>query len=219
MIEARFINILVFGDSIVWGFGDSEKGGWTNLLKVFFQSSEYTKNLIFNTVYNLGIGGDTTDLLLERFRNEVEARVEENHGIRKTDIMIFAIGTNDSIFLNSKDNPRVNLEDFRKNLRELINQAKKFTKKIIFIGLNEVDESKTAPTPWNKSRYWTNESMKKYDSMIRLVCQKNDILFIPMFDLLNKKDLIDGLHPNSRGHQKIFERVKDFLLENKLIEK
>jgi lysophospholipase L1-like esterase len=40
-----------------------------------------------------------------------------------------------------------------------------------------------------------------------------------MFDLLDEKDLIDGLHPNSQGHQKMFERVRDFLLENKLVEK
>lgn len=38
-----------------------------------------------------------------------------------------------------------------------------------------------------------------------------------MFDLLENEDLEDGLHPNSEGHKKMFIRVKDFLIENKII--
>ena len=38
-----------------------------------------------------------------------------------------------------------------------------------------------------------------------------------MFDLLEVDDLPDGLHPNTEGHKKMFERIKDFLVENKLI--
>ncbi|MEA1963419.1 MAG: hypothetical protein U9M94_04270 [Patescibacteria group bacterium] len=41
--------------------------------------------------------------------------------------------------------------------------------------------------------------------------------FIEMFDLLNDEDLEDGLHPNSDGHEKMFKRVRDFLIENKII--
>jgi len=37
------------------------------------------------------------------------------------------------------------------------------------------------------------------------------------FDLLNDEDLNDGLHPNADGHEKMFNRVKDFLIENKII--
>ncbi len=218
MSKAKFINILVFGDSVTWGFGDSEKRGWVDRLKGFFHSNKYIRRLVFYTVYNLGIGGDTTELLLERFKNEMEARAEENIKDRKEDVIIFDIGINDSIFLNSKDNPGVNLENFQKNLRELINQAKKFTKKIIFIGLSKVDESKTAPIPWDKAWYWTNENIIEYDSVIRSVCQKNNLMYLNMLDLLSKEDLSDGLHPNSQGHQKMFERVRDFLLENKLVE-
>jgi lysophospholipase L1-like esterase len=32
--------------------------------------------------------------------------------------------------------------------------------------------------------------------------------------LLNNEDFDDGLHPNTEGHQKIFEKVKNFLVEN-----
>ena len=32
-----------------------------------------------------------------------------------------------------------------------------------------------------------------------------------------EEDFDDGLHPNAQGHRKIFEKVKDFLVENKWI--
>ena len=35
------------------------------------------------------------------------------------EIIIFAIGTNDTQFINSKDNPRVDKQEFRNNLEEL----------------------------------------------------------------------------------------------------
>jgi lysophospholipase L1-like esterase len=36
-----------------------------------------------------------------------------------------------------------------------------------------------------------------------------------MTDLLSNDDLYDGLHPNSEGHRKMFERIKDNLVKNK----
>jgi len=37
---------------------------------------------------------------------------------------------------------------------------------------------------------------------------------------LDYKGLLeDGLHPNSTGHKKIYEIVKGFLVENRIIEK
>jgi lysophospholipase L1-like esterase len=49
------------------------------------------------------------------------------------------------------------------------------------------------------------------------MCEKENLYFIDMFDLLKKNDLEDGLHPNAKGHEKIFEKVKDYLIENKII--
>jgi len=32
-------------------------------------------------------------------------------------------------------------------------------------------------------------------------------------ELLDNNDFDDGLHPNAQGHEKIFNQVKDFLIE------
>jgi lysophospholipase L1-like esterase len=34
-----------------------------------------------------------------------------------------------------------------------------------------------------------------------------------MQDVLQKDDFIDGLHPNQKGHKKMFERIKKHLNE------
>ena len=51
--------------------------------------------------------------------------------------------------------------------------------------------------------------------------KKNGIYFIEIFEKmknLNYQELLeDGIHPNSKGHQLIFEIVKDFLIKNNLI--
>ncbi|MBL7155245.1 MAG: hypothetical protein ISS88_01945 [Candidatus Portnoybacteria bacterium] len=200
------IKICIFGDSIAWGVDDKEKGGWPARLRKYFETNGFNVKIT-----NLGVCGDNTDDLLKRFKTEAAAR--------EPNVIIFAIGTNDSQYVDTKNNPRISLEKFQKNLNELFSQAKGFTPKIIFVGLTKVDEIKTTPIPWNKRKYYTNENIAQYNSAIKAFCEENEILFIDMLDLLDKDDLGDGLHPDSQSHQKMFERVKNFLLENKLVEK
>lgn len=193
------MSICIFGDSIVWGAKDYENGGWVTLLKNYFKEKD------LSNVYNLGISGDTTDDLLKRFENECKARNPE--------IIVFAIGMNDSQYINSKDNPRISLDKFKENLNKLLNQSRKFTKKIVFIGLTAVDESKVMPKPWSPEKYYDNENINKYNSKIKKFCQDNNVLFLDINDLLSNEDLDDGLHPDSKGHEKIFNKVKDFMLK------
>ena len=196
--------ICLFGDSITWGAGDLEKGGWGVRLRNYFETNKYNIEL-----YNLGISGDITDDLLKRFKIESAAREPE--------IIVFAVGINDSQYIYSKDNPRVPLKKFQNNLQELINQAEEFTDKIIFVGLVKIDETKTTPIPWSKTKHYDEENAKLYDSKIKEICEKNNISFLEMHDLLNDSDLMDGLHPNPAGHEKMFLRIKEFLLSEKLI--
>lgn len=71
--------------------------------------------------------------------------------------------------------------------------------------------------PWTPEKFYSNDSVSKYNSIIEKVCREYNLPFIPMFDLLEKNELDDGLHPNSIGHEKMFLRIKDFLLGNNII--
>ena len=189
------MNILIFGDSITWGAYDPEQGGWATRLRNYFEEKDNDID-----VYNLGISGDTTADLLERI--EVEAKS------REPNLIIFAIGINDAQFIHSTNGLRVSLDEFQQNLAKLLSIAKKFTDKVVFVGLTRVDESKTTPIPWNTDKSYTNENIKRLDNAIKKFCEDNKLKFIPMESVVGNDDLIDGLHPNIRGHIKMFERMK-----------
>lgn len=189
------MNICIFGDSITWGAYDPQNGGWANRLRNYFEERGEDSD-----VYNLGISGDSTADLLERI--EIEAKA------REANLIVFAIGVNDAQFIHSTNSNRISDVDFENNIKKLFEIAKKFTPKIIFVGLTPVDEAKTKPIPWNTDKTYTNERIKNFDKIIDDFCSKNNLKFIPINDLLNNDDLIDGLHPNTQGHIKIFKRVK-----------
>ena len=203
--------ILVFGDSITWGAFDLEGGGWVERLKLYM----WAKGDI--DVYNLGISGGKTPGLLERFESETKARIEED----EETIIVFAIGINDSYFVHSKNSLMVPPEQFKENIQKLIGLAQQFSSKIIFVGLTLVDESRTTPIPWDTDKSYKNENIKKYNEIIKSICKDKNIYFVEIFDKWLQSDyqtlLEDGLHPNSRGHHKIFETVKDYLVQNKII--
>ena len=191
--------ILIFGDSITYGAFD-KKGGWVERLKTALMEKDIL-------VYNLGVSGDTTIDLLDRFENETRARYDNDT------TLILEIGINDSYHSD------ITPEMFENNIQELIKKAKKYSKKIVFLGLTPVDESKTNPLPWNKNAFYKNNKIQKYDNIIKEVCKRNSIHFIEISNNFAKTDykilLHDGLHPNTKGHEKIFEIVSKDL--NKLI--
>lgn len=193
------INILVFGDSIAYGACDKEYVGWINRLKLDLEIQD--KNNNYYSIFNLGIPGNTSSELRKRFKQEYNARHDQN----ARNIIIFSIGINDSQIINEKN--RVSESNFVKNIVFLIKQARKFTNNILFIGLTRVDESKVMPVPWNSSIYYTNNEICKFDNSLANICSHRDISYLDVSNLLDNEDLDDGLHPNSNGHQKLYEKI------------
>jgi len=203
------ITICVFGDSIVRSCKQPENKKWVGKLRYFLW-----KIYEVNTVYDLGIDGETIERLLKRFETECRAR--------EPNIIIINIGINDSQYNSQKNSFRVSFRKFKKNLDYLIAKGKNFTPKIIIIGLLPIDESSARPFLRGLHRYYTNKDRKKYNEGVKLAAEENNILFIDLFESwikINYKKLLtsDGIHPNSKGHQKIFEKVKEVLVKNKLI--
>jgi len=198
--------ICIFGDSITHGVLDEEMGGWANRLMLFFWNNwdKYKTN-----VYHLGIDGDTSTELLSRF--DVEARS------RQPNIVIFAIGINDSVFW--KDNREMISEtDFAKNIEKLIEKAHKHTKEVIFISLTPVVDKILQPYKESESnKCYSNERTGKFARILERVCVAENMHHISITSVISEGDLPDGLHPDARGHEKIFEKVKEFLVENKII--
>lgn len=199
--------VCIFGASTVWGAVDPEAGGWADRLKKYLYES--TRGDVL--VHNLGISGDNTEGLLKRIEVECEAR--------KPSLVLIAIGTNDSWYSGTPDKPSIALADFRRNLRELVKIGREFTEAIVFVGLMPCDEAKTMPIPWDPEGLicYDNVRLKAYDDAIRTFCEQEKLPYVDLWDALVPDELKDGLHPNSEGHRKLFEVIKDKIEELQLL--
>ncbi|HNY04489.1 MAG TPA: SGNH/GDSL hydrolase family protein [Candidatus Woesebacteria bacterium] len=179
------MNICVFGDSIVWGAFDPINGGWVTLLRNYLE-----KKYDEVTTYNLGKCGDNSSGLLKRFRQEATSR--------KPDLIILAIGANDVVHLKDKS---FWFEKYQSNMVKLISQAKKYTNKIIILAITPVEKKLTTIGRDNRDIIECNKVLEK-------IAKKEKLVFVPISKDFSTEDLFDGLHPNTRGHVKIFEMVK-----------
>ena len=211
--------ILIFGASITWGAWDKEQGGWANRLKLYFDRQTIDSNFANKVyVYPLGVSGDTSEDLLKRFKGEIEDRIEEDQDT----LIIFSVGLNDSQVNLAPNQNRVSNENYEKNIKQLTDIASKFTKKILIVGLTPVNESKVNPTPWIPNWGYTNEQIEKYNKILANICKINSLGFIDILAVFSKQSgkllSSDGLHPNSEGHNLIFNLLKNYLADNKLLE-
>lgn len=191
--------ICVFGDSTAWGAYDMEKGGWVNRLWLYCVQNDRDEE-----IYNLSISGGTTETILARFETEAQ--------VRNADTLVFQTGGNDAAYGKGTKEPMVPLAQFEKNIERIIVDARELARRIIVVGFKNCDESKTVPVSWCNLCY-TNENIRKYNAVMKRICDSQQIPFVEIFGLLETADFEDGLHPNARGHEKIFETVKNTILD------
>ena len=203
------MRILIFGDSITEGMWDS-RGGWAHRLVADF-FAEQMKDLSDNSVpwvINLGISGNTTRDLLDRFDAETNACKDAEKAF------VFAIGTNDA-WINGDGSFNMSDQEYAKNIEQLITKARKSSGKILFVGLCGVDEARTTPVSWIDISY-TNERTQLFNRTLQRVCQAEQVTYLPVFEVFQRRHkqeglLPDGLHPNDKGHKLIYDLVKPAL--------
>lgn len=198
------MRVLFFGASITQGMWDSQ-GGWVNRLRNYYDKKQLEDNEHNDepTIFNLGVSGDTTKDLLQRFKHEAVAR--DRYG---SAAFVFSIGTNNA----AEGDGRIQStpEEYVSDLQELVTQAKEISSKIMFVGLPPCDESRTTPCFWREV-YYRNERIAALDDAAQAFCKQENIPFVStrhLFTGREKELLEDGLHPNDEGHKLIFELVR-----------
>jgi len=193
-------NICIFGDSITWGPRLPFRVAWANLLR---NHLEHSTNELFR-VYDLGVDMDTTKDVLKRIDVEASAR--------KPAIMIFNVGVNDSLYRVTPSNSETTLSDFAKNIEQLIEKAKKYSQRIIVVGLVKGSDKWTTPLIQSTTgKTYTKERTRVYDRKLKEIAIKMGVEFADVNDKLNDEDFDDGLHPNANGHMKMFSVISKVL--------
>lgn len=197
---SKYQNIVIIGDSVAYGQEDQLKGGFAGRLREW----RVNQKPEFNKVYNLGIAGDTTFDVINRITKELVQR--------EPDLIIFNVGLNDCVRFEDKHNPpEIHLQQFQDNIYKIIEITKDIAE-IAWIGLFPIDDHKTSPMENHKDCYYLLYDVMEYENKLKGICKENRIEYIEiMSDWLKRgfSDLLaeDGLHPNEKGHEYIFEKL------------
>jgi lysophospholipase L1-like esterase len=203
------LRVTFFGDSICVGQGVSIYRGWvTRLAEQLDTHCDINGRRLLVT--NASVNGRTTRQALEDMPYHVQT-----HGV---DMIVIQFGLNDcNYWLTDKGNPRVSLEAFKANLREIITRSRTFGAKKVLLNTNHPTLRSREIIPHTTITY--EQSNKTYNAAIRAVADEfgDFVLFqdiekyfeslinggTPLESLL----LDDGLHLSERGHDYYLEFV------------
>jgi len=190
--------IVIIGDSFTQGVGDELRGGWTSVFKETFDNKY--------DILIKGYGGNNIC--------DVLARLYKDLIYFSPNIVILQVGINDSRLRKSLNfSNEVDEKRFEKGLKKFVDEIRAALKQEIYfilIGTTPVIDELT--TPYKEDKYYSTIESKKFDEIIRKFCESQGILFIDVFDKFAEYSdlrdiLIDGVHPNSKGHNIIANTV------------
>ncbi|MEP0912257.1 GDSL-type esterase/lipase family protein [Leptolyngbya sp. GB1-A1] len=205
-IVSPTLRIVALGDSVIYGFGDPEGGGWVERLRRQWMSPEGPDHAL----YNLGVRGDGVRQVSQRLESEFRQRGELRH--RLPDGIILSVGTNDSSRVQRLTGKNLtDFEQFQTELAVLLDCANPLCP-VFFIGMTPVDE---AQMPFANCLYYNRADQHRYKEATRLACLEREIPYLDIFDCwINRGEAwwksrlcSDGLHPNSEGYRSILEDV------------
>lgn len=171
--------LCVFGNSIVVGSDDREAGGWVARLRLDLNARGKIG------VYNLGVDGDRTEQLLQRLAGEAAAR--------NASVIVISIGAND---LGWHGTSGTDIALFRERYDHILSEAEQFTRRILVLGLLNVDEG-------NDSHGVRNDQVRAFNGVVEELARRHGAEFMSLYGLLSPTDFVDGLHPNASGHAKL----------------
>ena len=174
---SKTLKVIVFGDSLIAGYGLLKEDGFVNQLQNKINYSKINLKLI-----NSGVSGETSTGLFNRFKWILE---------EEYDAVIISIGANDAL---RGINPIITY----RNIENILIHLKKNKIPTMLIGMK---------APSNLGKEYVNQFnsiytslSKKYDVIFYPFFLK-DVALEPVF---NQKDMI---HPNKKGVGKIVENI------------
>lgn len=212
------LRILALGDSLVYGFGDPEGGGWVERLRRRWMSPGEANHAL----YNLGVRGDGVRQVARRLEVEFHHRGELRN--RVPDLIILSVGVNDSPRVGKLDGKNLTpFETFQVEMADLLDRASKLCP-VLFVGMVPVDEARM---PFLDCMHYNHIDQSRYNAAIRSACEARKIPYLDLFETWRSRGSTwcqqqfteDGLHPNVSGYQALLEDISSWDAFRKWIER
>ena len=219
LCAAEPTKLVVFGDST------TAKRGELMIYAGILQEELPRKGLPVDVI-NAGVGGNHTGHARARFDKDV---LDEDPGM-----VIIQFGINDAAVDVWKDppatKPRVSMEDFAENIRHFVRTLKARKTQVILMTPNPLRWTPKMRELYGKPPYLSNETngfntmLEAYADTTRQIANAENVPLIDVyrsFQLFGSSEgqsvddlLLDGIHPNERGHRLVADQLIALLLKS-----
>ncbi|NMG09856.1 GDSL-type esterase/lipase family protein [Brasilonema sp. UFV-L1] len=194
--EPKDVRICFLGESFVNGIGDPEYLGWTG--RICAKTSQKGYHI---THYNLGVRGETSRYLKQRWLKEASYRLPKEFNGR----IVFSFGVNDTEPMGSKQG--IELKESIENTRSILSEAKQFYP-VLMVG---------PPPCGDVNQEQRNQKLANFSGQFALVCHELDIPYLDIFSTLVKSSVWlaeakanDGAHPRAAGYAEFAAIVQNW---------
>lgn len=207
--------IFILGASSVYGVGAER--GWADMVKASIHSKQFAPDGPGETceVFNFAKSGSTIEFVAETF-----PWLCENYQRGPELITLISVGGNDAKATGTPDNYVCTPEAFKEKITNLCGVLRKHSQHVIFVSNGYLDESKVSPkiNPFTGGNsYFTNGRRSQFNAITEEVCASMGFDFVAadcdkdtwVQNYLYK----DGLHPNQKGYELMFEAIRPKLDE------
>jgi acyl-CoA thioesterase I len=191
-LSAPEVHVLFFGDSHTVGVGDPSGLGWVGRII----ATSHAEGIPL-TAYNLGVRGNTSNDVLQRWHSEAAARASELHTK-----VVFAVGANDTT--EEDGTRRMNAAESAKTLAALLQQAKAVGLPAMVVGPAPVGDHEQMGRIGNLS------------ACLNEICEQAQVPFVDVATSLRQSEIwmeeiaaSDEAHPRAAGYEELARIVLD----------
>ncbi len=222
--SSKPFTLVTFGDSTT---APREVDGKALRVYANILEEDLVRRGIRGRVINAGVGGNNTDQARARFETDVVAH--------DPDLVIIQFGLNDSCIdlWDGKDHPRISLETYTANLRYFVETLLEEDCDVILMTANPMRWTEPllklyGHAPYDVKDPWGfNLTNRKYADAVRALAADLDVPLVDVYQgfydyggvagQAAEDLLLDGMHPNDRGHAMIAKWLLEAMAKLKRI--
>jgi len=201
------LRICFVGDSITVGSGDSGFLGWPGRVCV-----DETARGHDVTLYNMGVRGDTSEMVRPRWRGECDARLPDHVNGR----LVLSFGLNDTAEEGGAG-IRVPLANTLANARAIIGEARAWLPTLMIGPIPVIEDMQPYVFPNGIAYSYANARVDELNQQLASLCGELDVPYLNVFDPLRadpswdrSQRSCDGVHATGEGYQLIAKHVAEW---------